>query len=89
MRDGGILLTPPLAQALGLKVGDTVRVRTPFGEKQAVVRALVNAIYGSTAVVSLGTAEKWVGALMPMFNALYVRADPARVTELKKALFST
>jgi len=87
LRDGGILLTPPLAQALGVKVGDTVRVRTPFGEKQVVVRALSSEIYGSTAAMSLGTAEKWVGAPMPMFNALYVRADPARIAELKKALF--
>ncbi len=87
LRDGGILLTPPLAQALGLKVGDPVQVQTPFGEKRAVVRALADEIYGSTAFVSLQTAQQWAGAPVPVFNMLYVRADPARVQALKKALF--
>ena len=87
LRDDGILLTPPLAQALGVQVGDTVQVQTPFGEKQAVVRALADELYGSTVFVSLETANQWVGSPVPMFNLLYVRADPAQALTLKKALF--
>ncbi len=87
LRDGGILLTPPLAQALGVAVGDTVQVQTPFGEKRAVVRALADELYPSTVFVSLETASRWVGAPVPMFNLMYVRADAAHTLELQKALF--
>ena len=87
LKDGGILLTPPLAQALGASVGDRLQVQTPFGEKQAVVRGLATELYGTTVFVGLATMQKWSGAPGMMFNLLYVQADAQRTDALKKALF--
>ena len=87
LQDGGVLLTPLLAQNLSLKVGDTLTVQTPFGDKKVVLRGLVDELYGSNAFVGLDTAEAWTGAPVAVYTAFYVRAEADRLTALKKDLF--
>ncbi|NPA92057.1 MAG: FtsX-like permease family protein [Chloroflexi bacterium] len=87
LRDDGILLTPFLAKQLGLNVGDTLTVKTPFGEHQAVLRGIVDELYGTNAFVSLETAEAWAAAPMPVYTAFYLKASPERLSALKKDLF--
>ncbi len=87
LRDDGVMLTPFLAQQLGLHVGDTFTISTPFGNHDVVLRGLVREIYGTNAFVSLATAEAWTGAPMDVYTALYLKADDDRLTALKKDLF--
>ncbi len=87
LRDDGILLTPFLAKQLGLQRGDTLTVKTPFGEHQAVFRGIVDELYGTNAFVSLDTAEAWAAAPMPIYTAFYLKASPTQLSALKQALF--
>ncbi len=87
LADGGILITPALAQALGLQRGDTVQVKTPFGVKEATVRAFSNELYGTMAFVDSKTLQAWTGAPNTVFNLVYIKADPPQWKTLKKSLF--
>ncbi len=85
LSDDRIVLTEYMAKKLGVKEGDKVEVSTPFGSFQFKVGGLAKEYISAVAYISLAKAQGLTGA--PIFNAVYLKADPSASVEIKKNLY--
>ena len=85
LSDDRIVLTDYMAKKMGLREGDEVEVSTPFGSLEFKVGGISREYITSVAYVSLERVQELAGA--KIFNALYIKADPARQVEIKKKLY--
>ncbi len=86
--EGQLVTTPAMVKKLGLQVGNTVEVKTPFGTRTYTVRAVTDEAFASVAYVSLDDVQKGLGLPARVFNVVYLHVDPARVDDVKKALYA-
>ncbi len=85
LSDDRIVLTEYMAKKMEVVEGDEVDVTTPFGSVKFKVGGISREYITSVAYVSLERAQKLAGA--KIFNALYIKADPAKQVEIKKKLY--
>lgn len=86
--EGQLVTTPAIAQKLGLAVGDTVEVKTPFGTRTYTVRAVTDEAFASVAYISLDDVQRGLGLPARVFNVVYLRVDPTQADQVKKALYA-
>ncbi len=84
---GELVVTTALAGVLDLRVGEEVPVRTPFGVRRLRVGAVVEEVIGPVAYVSAETVQGWTGSPVRLFNGLYLKVDPGRQEEIRRALY--
>jgi putative ABC transport system permease protein len=85
---GHIVLTPAIAGKLGLRVGDSLDLRTSFGSRRLAVGGLVDELMASVGYVPLDDLRSWLEGPGPVFNGLYLTADSARARDIKRRLYS-
>jgi len=83
--EGKIILTPALFDELGVTVGDEVTVNTPLGERTFSVSAGSDELAGEVAYIALEQLQALSPA--PLFNFVYVQADPSLAKQVKQALY--
>ncbi|MHB1415918.1 MAG: ABC transporter permease [Chloroflexota bacterium] len=84
---GKVVLTTALVNKLGLRVGDTVQVDTPVGQKEFTLGGVTEEMAGSAAYASLEDVRQMMGAPAPVFNALYLKVDPSQTKNVKAQLY--
>ncbi len=85
---GHIILTPVLAGKLGLRVGDSLDLKTPFGSRRLAFGGAVDELMASVGYVPLDDVRAWLQTPGPVFNGLYLTADSARARDIKRRLYS-
>ncbi len=85
--EGQLVTTPAIIKKLGLRVGDTVEVKTPFGTRTYTISAVSDEAFAAVAYVSLDDVQKGWGLPARVFNVVFLRVDGSRVNEVKKALY--
>jgi putative ABC transport system permease protein len=88
LEPGQIVLTPILLTKLGLRVGDSVVLKTPVGSRRVVVGGAADELMPSVGFVRLDDARAWLGAPGPVFNALYLKVESAAALSIKRRLYS-
>jgi putative ABC transport system permease protein len=82
-----VVMTPILVKQLGLKVGDTVLLDTPYGSHDFTLSDTSAELIGGTSVfVSLSDAQTMVGA--PVINGLYLQVASGQTKAVSQALYS-
>lgn len=78
-----------LANKLGLEVGDSVSIKTPYRDKRTSVRvgAVTDEMLGAPAFISLDEARVIVGTSSNEYNVLYLNVDPRLAQQVKDELF--
>jgi len=85
---GRIVLTPAIAGKLGLVVGDSLDLQTPFGSRRLAVGGMVDELMASVGYIPLDDVRAWLDAPGPVFNGLYLTADSAEARDVKRRLYS-
>jgi len=85
---GRIVLTPAVVGQLGLRVGDSLDLRTPFGNRRLAVGGLVDELMASVGYIPLDDVRAWLDAPGPVFNGLYLAVDSSRARDVKRRLYS-
>jgi putative ABC transport system permease protein len=78
----GILLGKVLEDELGVEVGDSVSVLSPFGEAVFIIDGFVKQPMGSLGYVSLENAQLLVGG-QPLINGLLLAADENTISTIR------
>jgi putative ABC transport system permease protein len=78
-----------LANKLGVKVGDSVSMKTPLRDERTRVRvgAISDEPLGAPAYISLARASEIVGTSVISYNTLYLDVDELSATAVKDDLF--
>lgn len=87
LASGHIVLTPIIAEELGLAVGETLTVETPLGGSTFTVGGLSDELMASVAYISLTDAYALAGTPVPVFNGLYLAVEPGWAPAIKNALY--
>ena len=89
LRSGGIIMATVLAKKLGVDVGDTVWVKSPYRDERigVSVSALSDELLGVPTYVSLTRGAQLVGSARPVYNALYLDADARAAEQLQERLY--
>jgi putative ABC transport system permease protein len=82
---GKIILTPLLASDLELAAGDEVMVNTALGERIFTLSANSDEMAGEVAYIALAEIQDLAPA--PIFNFVYVQADPNLARQVKQELY--
>ncbi len=82
---GKIILTPALTNDLELATGDEVMVNTALGESTFTLSANSDEMAGEVAYIDLAEIQDLVPA--PIFNFVYVQADPSLARQVKQELY--
>jgi len=85
---GGLVLTPPVADKLGVKVGDNVAVDTPYIDKvkSLKVMALSEEMWGAPMFVGIEEGTKLASSNERVYNVLYMNVDPREATAIRQRL---
>ncbi len=88
LKGGGIILGNAAADKLGVSVGDTVSVKTPYREERTRlgVAAIANETLGAPVFASLATAKDLTGSGETRYNEMYVDAEPRQARQIKERL---
>jgi len=88
LSSGHIVLTPAIAGKLGLRIGDSLDLQTPFGSRRLAVGGLVDELMASVGYVPLDDVRAWLDAPGSVFNGIYLTADSAKARDIKRRLYS-
>lgn len=85
----GLILPKKLAEKLGLRLGDSVEIKTPY-IKQPVfiqVRAINDEMWGSSVFVGIEDGKALAGLPVEAYNALYLDVAEGETKAVKKELY--
>lgn len=84
----GLVMTPPVAKKLGVDVGDTVSVDTPYinDARKMKVLALSDELWGAPIFTSLDAGRKLADSNDQVYNALYLNVNPRDSNAVKKRM---
>ncbi|MGB7962116.1 MAG: FtsX-like permease family protein [Propionicimonas sp.] len=87
LSSGGLVITATIADKLGVGVGDTVEVKTPYRDRwtDVPVAAISNETLGAPLFANLDVARRLTG-LSERYNTLYVDTQAARTPDVKERL---
>ncbi len=87
---GGLIMTPGIADKLGVGVGNVITVRSPYvKEEQMTLMAISDEAWGAPIFTGAAEGKKLAGQSgVAMYNALYLDVDPERAQAIKKQLYS-
>lgn len=88
---GGLILTPLVAKEMGVRVGDSLVVETPLVKHQKMPVALLatsDELVGAPIFMSLSEARQLIRAPGQVYNALYLKVDPKKASDIKEKLFN-
>lgn len=85
---GGLVLTPPVADKLGVKVGDRVSVDTPYINKGKGLRvaALSEEMWGAPMFAGIEQGRKLANSSDRIYNVVYLNVDPREAGAIKQRL---
>lgn len=88
LQRGGLVLTPPVADKLGVKVGDTVAVDTPYIDEDRLLRvsALSDEMWGAPMFVGIEEGRKLAGSTERVYNVLYLNVNSRDAEAIKQRL---
>lgn len=88
-REGGLILPDMLAAKLGVEVGDSVDVKTPYREahEQVPVATITKESVGAPMFTGAERGRELMGLARPMVNALYLDTDGRRDSAVREELF--
>jgi len=86
--EDGLIMTPPVAKKLGVDVGDTVSVESPYIQeaREIKVAALGDELWGSPLFTSLEEGRQLADSDTQVYNTLYLNVNPRFATSVKKRL---
>ncbi len=85
--DGRIILTIPMADKLGLNIGDDVTLDTPFGTHTLILGGVTEEMMTATAYIAYDDAQKLSPLPTEIFNGLYLTLEPAQAQTIKNDLY--
>ncbi len=87
LTSGGMIIPSGIAGKLGVRVGDTVGVKTPYRERWTTVSvaAISQETLGSPLYANLDVARRLTGQ-SELYNALYINAQPWASERIKDRL---
>lgn len=88
LSSGHLVTSPPVLKKLGLRVGDRVEVKTPFGTYTYTISGETDEAFASVAYIPLDDVQRVMKAPVRVFNVVYLRVDPNRVHDIKKSLYA-
>ena len=85
----GIVFPRTLAKKLGVELGDTVRVKSPYRDApvQLRVASLSEEAIGTPVYANEDVGATLVGSSRPTYNVLYLEVDPRYAGEIKERLY--
>ncbi len=88
LKRGGLVLTPPVAEKLGVKVGERVAVDTPYIDeaKDLTVMALSEEMWGAPMFIDIEEGTKLANSNERVYNVLYLNVDPREETAIRQRL---
>lgn len=89
LESGGLVMAESQARKMDVKVGDTVRVESPYTdqERDLPVAALSDETLGGPVFASTQVGAELLGSGTPTYNMLYLFVDPARADRISKELY--
>lgn len=86
--EDGLIMTPPIAKKLGVEVGDTVSVESPYIQeaRRIKVAALSDELWGSPLFTSLDQGRQLADSPTQVYNALYLNVNPRFAQAIKRRL---
>jgi putative ABC transport system permease protein len=89
LASGDLVASVGLARKLGVSVGDTVSVKTPYRDDRLTLRvgAISDEPLGAPGYLSLSKARELLGTSVVSYNVLYVNVGPTRAEAVKDDLF--
>ncbi|TLM80155.1 MAG: FtsX-like permease family protein, partial [Actinobacteria bacterium] len=89
LRAGRLVMAESVARKLGVGVGDTVRVETPYTDKVASyeVGALSDESLGGPVFASADVGRELMGTGKYTYNVIYLYVDPQRADEIRRDLY--
>ncbi|RJQ31717.1 MAG: ABC transporter permease [Actinobacteria bacterium] len=90
LEENGLIMTPRIAKKLKVKVGDKVKVKSPFNDKTYSIKllALSDELLGGPFFTSLKTGKKLMSSPANIYNVMYLRVEKDRISEVKKDIFN-
>lgn len=89
LKRGGVILAPVIADKLGLEVGDSLRIETPYIKDREVtfkLLALSEEMLGAPVFIGVEQGRKLLRT-PSVYNSLYLDVDPREAQEIKKKLY--
>lgn len=85
---GGLVITPPVADKLGVKIGDTVAVDTPYIDEDREMRvlALSDEMWGAPMFTSIEQGRELANSTERVYNVLYLNIDVRETGSIRNRL---
>jgi putative ABC transport system permease protein len=89
LRNGGLILPDIIAERLGVGVGDTVDIKTPYRDEQSTiaVTSITDEAVSAPIYTGFDRAVEVMGLSRPMFNAAYLSTDGRWDSRIREDLF--
>ena len=91
LHGGGLVFPEGLAERLGVSVGDTVELESPFIDRpvQIEIATLSKEMFGFPLFVNDAVGQELAGSQVPVMNAAYVDYADVDADALKRDLYAT
>jgi putative ABC transport system permease protein len=89
LASGDLVASVGLARKLGVSVGDSVSVKTPYRDDRLTLRvgAISDEPLGASGYLGLAKARELLGTSVVSYNVVYVNVGPTRAEAVKDDLF--
>ncbi|MFN2224846.1 MAG: ABC transporter permease, partial [Anaerolineae bacterium] len=85
---GHALLMTNMGDQWGIETGDTITLRTPLGDRQAIADTSNEEVMSPGVYVGLDWVQQELAGGQALFNALWLRVDPASQTDVRRMLYN-
>lgn len=89
LMDNGLILPKALANKLDVRVGDELKVKTPYIKKALDIklRAINDEVWGAPIFTSLDQGQKLIDSKNMMYNGLYLNTEKGKASEIRERLY--
>lgn len=89
LREGGIIMTPRVADKLGVDVGKSLFIKSPYLAKSREYKLLAKSdeLIGGPIYISYEEGKKLLSTKAATYNVMYLNVDPKEADNIKKELF--
>lgn len=85
----GLIMTPRIADKLKVSVGDTLKVKSPFLNKDRKYKllSLSDELLGGPVYISYKEGKKLLNTKTNVYNVMYLNVNPKRTDQIREDLF--
>ncbi|MFN2187517.1 MAG: ABC transporter permease [Candidatus Promineifilaceae bacterium] len=84
---GYALLSPTMADSLGVQSGDEITLQTPLGDRQVIMDASNEEVLNPGVYVNLDWIQEEMAGGQKLFNGLWLQVDEGRRKDVRKLLY--